>query len=304
MSNEKNEHLESLKPAVQTGTESSSEQSVAGAEKQEVELPKKPRKFPTWMDLFATTGVFLFSVLLGSLLSAVLMRLRGVETLTPDITFIYYLVQMMPPIAFVMWLRHRAGRDVAIHLGFRHLNLPMILWGVVLILAAGVVIEPLLMLFPAEAYEGVQQTIGLGGWAIMSTIVAAPILEEILFRGLIFESCAERFGKGVGLFVSALLFGLVHIVPVQIINAFVVGLILGYVYLKTRSLVSVMVIHAINNGIAYVTMAFFGDSQSITLRDILPADWLYWLIYGLSAVLFVWAMLRMWRLLRDNTELN
>lgn len=262
------------------------------------------RKFPTWLDLFATLGVFVASVLVGSLLSVVLMRLRGAESLTPDITFVYYLIQMLPTIAFLVWLRHRAGRGSAIHLGLRRLHLPMILWGVVLVVASGIVIEPLLTLFPTEAYDGVQQTIGLGGWAILSSVIAAPILEEVLFRGLIFESCAERFGKGVGLLLSALLFGVIHIVPVQVINAFVVGLILGYVYLRTRSLVSVIIIHAFNNAIAYATMAFFGDAANVTLRELIPTDWLYWTIYGLSALIFGWAMWRLVRSLRDNTEIE
>ncbi len=265
---------------------------------------KTRRKFPSWVDFFATAGVFVFSVLLGSLLSVVLMRMRGAENLTPDITFIYYLIQMLPPIAFVVWLRHRAGRDTAIYLGLRRLHLPMILWGVVLVMASGVVLEPLLALFPTEAYDSVQQTIGLGGWAILSTVVAAPILEEVFFRGLIFESCAERWGRGVGLIVSALLFGVIHIIPVQMINAFVVGLILGYVYLKTRSLVSVIIIHAINNAIAYATMALLGNSSEVTLRDVIPTEWLYWIVYGLSALLFLWAMWRLVRTLRENTEIE
>lgn len=270
----------------------------------DLEPSKKARKFPSWVDLFATVGVFVLSVLVGSLLSALLMASSGKEVLTPDITFIYYLIQMLPTVAFVLWLRHRAGRDSGLHLGLRSLNMPMILWGVVLIVVSGIVIEPLLMLFPTEAYDGVQQAIGLGGWAILSSVVAAPILEEILFRGLIFESCRERFGSGLALLLSALLFGAIHIIPVQMINAFVVGLILGYVYLRTRSLLAVIILHAFNNGIAYVTMAFFGDSANVTLRELIANDLLYWGVYALSAVLFLWAMVRLWVSLRDNAELE
>lgn len=274
-------------------------------EEEVVEKPaKKPAKFPTWTDFFATIGVFVLSVLVGSVLSVVLMRVKGESVLTPDITFVYYLVQMLPPIAFVLWRRMRAGRDSGIHFGLRHLNMPMILWGVLLVVASGIVIEPLLVLFPTEAYEGVQQAIGLGGWAILSSVVAAPILEEVFFRGLVFESCRERLGKGGALLMSALLFGAIHIVPVQMINAFVVGLILGYVYLKTRSLLSVIIIHAINNAIAYATMAFFGDSENLTLRDVITSDVAYWIVYGLSSLLFLWAMVRLWRSLHDNAELE
>ncbi len=262
------------------------------------------RKFPTWVDLFATVGIFVLSSLVGSLLAIVIMKLRGAESLTPDLTLLYYLVQMLPPIAYIVWLRHKAQRPSALHFGVRRVNLPILLWGVAVLLSSSVVLEPLLLLFPKEEYQNVTDMVGLGGWAILSVVVCAPILEEILFRGLIFESCRERFGSGAAVLISALLFGLVHGVPVQIINAFVVGLIFGYIYLRTGSLLSVIILHAINNGIAYISLAFFGDAADTTLRDLIGPDWLYWTIYGLSTVVFVYAMVRLVLNLRNETELE
>lgn len=265
---------------------------------------RSARKFPTWVDLFATVGIFVLSSLVGSLLALVIMKLRGAESLTPDLTLLYYLVQMLPPIAYIVWLRRKAQRPSALHFGVRRVNLPILLWGVAVLLASSVVLEPLLLLFPKEEYQNVTDMVGLGGWAILSVVVCAPILEEILFRGLIFESCRERFGSGAAVLISALLFGLVHGVPVQIINAFVVGLIFGYIYLRTGSLLSVIILHAINNGIAYISLAFFGDAADTTLRDLIGPDWLYWALYGLSAVVFVYAMVRLVLNLRNETELE
>ena len=307
MNNEKVKNIEGAEaPEVEIiGTLEAPEKVVKeGGEKPSSAAGVRPRKFPTWTDLFATVGVFVLSVLVGSLVAGVLMASKGVATLTPDITFIFYLIQMMPTIAFVVWRRHRAGLDVGIHLGIGRIHFPMMLCGVVVLLASGVVIEPLLELFPSAPYEAVQQTIGMGGWAIMSTVVAAPILEEVLFRGVIFESCRERLGKGGAVLLSALLFGLIHGIPVQIVNAFVVGLILGYIYLRTRSLMSVIVLHAINNGLAYISMAFFDDGGNVTLGELISARWLYWVVYGLSAAIFLFAMVRLWRQLRDNSEVE
>ena len=269
------------------------------------EAAKKEKKgFPSWVDLFATVGVFVLSSLVGSVVALVIMKMRGAESLTPDLTLLYYLIQMLPPIGYVAWLRRKAGRPCGVHLGVRKVNLPMLLWGVVVLMASSVVLEPLLMLFPKEEYQNVTDMVGLGGWAILSVVVCAPILEEILFRGLIFESCRERFGSGVAVLVSALLFGLVHGVPVQIINAFVVGLIFGYIYLRTGSLLSVILLHVVNNGIAYISLAFFGDAADTTLRDLIGPDWLYWTVYGLSTVVFAYAMVRLVLTRRNETELE
>lgn len=275
-----------------------------GPESVEVEIPKKSAKFPGWIDLLSATGVFVFSVLIAAFVASILMRVKGVESYTPDISFVCYLVQMLPVVAFLMWRRYKAGLSSGVFWGATRVNLPMVLWGVVLLLASGVVIEPLLELFPAEPYEAVQQALGLGGWTILSVVVAAPLLEEVLFRGVVFESCRERFGSAAALFISAFLFGLIHVVPVQVVNAFVVGLILGYVYLRTHSLLSVIILHAINNALAYITMAFFGTGAEMTLSELIQVRWLYWVVYGVSALLFVFAMVRLWRTLRDNTEVD
>ena len=295
------EPLKEDSKSVEATIESVAETPVESEKKRAL---RRPKRFPSWMDFFATIGVFVISVFVGSLVAVAMMKLQGYEAMPPHVTFVYYLIQMLPTIAFILWRRHKAGRDSGLHVGLRRLNMPMILWGVLLVVASGVVIEPILSMFPTEAYDNVMQTIGFGGWAILSTVVAAPVLEEVLFRGLIFESFGERFGRGAGLLISALLFGLIHGVPVQMVNAFVVGLILGYIYLRTRSLVSVIIIHAVNNAIAYATMAFFGDSGQMTLRELISQSWFYWTLYGISALLCLWAMIRLWRVLRDNTEVE
>lgn len=261
-------------------------------------LPNRP--FPTWLDLLSTVGVFALSVVVGSFFVASMMQTRGVTNLTPDMTFIYYLIQMLPTIAFVMWLRRRAGRESAVRWGVRRVNLPILLWGFVVMTASSIVLEPLLSLFPTEPYEDVTANIGFGGWAILSTVVAAPILEELLFRGLIFESCRERFGNAWAVLTSALLFGLIHIVPVQMVNAFVVGIILGYIYLKTGSLLSVIILHAINNAIAYTTMYYFADSADVTLESMFASKTAYWIVYSVAAAIFIFALIHLWRMLRSD----
>lgn len=266
-------------------------------------VPEK--QFPGWFDLLATVGVFALSIVVGTFIIASMMKSRGVEAPTPDMTFIYYLIQMLPTVAFVIWLRRRAGRDNGIHFGANEINIPIVLWGVVVLIASGVVLEPLLNLFPSDGYESVTNSIGLGGWAVLSTVLAAPVLEEVLFRGLIFESCKERFGDGVAILTSSLLFAIVHVVPIQMVNAFVVGLILGYIYLKTGSLLSVIILHAINNAIAYITLAYFGASaSSITTESLFGSSIAYWVVYALSVVLLMFALMRLWNSLHSVGKTN
>lgn len=107
----------------------------------------------------------------------------------------------------------------------------LLLWGFVLICAAGVVLEPLLAQLPDLSLN-----VGRGLWTLLMLVLFAPVLEELICRGLVLGTLRARYGVTLAWLVSALFFGVMHLQPVQVINAFVVGLILGYVYISTDSL--------------------------------------------------------------------
>ena len=66
--------------------------------------PRKQLKFPSWIDLFVLTGVFVFSALLGSVVFALCGGLDA--TTKPGWALpLYYTIQMLPPIIFVIWQR-------------------------------------------------------------------------------------------------------------------------------------------------------------------------------------------------------
>ena len=75
--------------------------------------------------------------------------------------------------------------------------------------------------------------------------VAAPIVEEIIFRGLLLRMMAP-FGRKFAMFASAFLFGIFHGNVVQSPFAFVIGLVLAYVALE-YNITWAMLLHMINN---------------------------------------------------------
>lgn len=70
--------------------------------------------------------------------------------------------------------------------------------------------------------------------------------EEFLFRGAILSNCLP-FGRGTAIFISALLFGLMHQNAEQIFYAFGAGLLLGLIYERTGSIWNCIFLHLINN---------------------------------------------------------
>lgn len=98
----------------------------------------------------------------------------------------------------------------------------------------------------------------------LAVIVIPPIVEEMLFRGVVLQSL-KRFGDGFAVVVSALFFGLYHGNLIQIVFAFLSGLALGFVVVRTGSLLPSILIHCINNGISFAVQMverFYGTDAA------------------------------------------
>lgn len=101
----------------------------------------------------------------------------------------------------------------------------------------------------------------------LSAVVVAPILEEILFRGLILRSL-QKFGNTFAIIVSSVLFGLFHGNLQQTIPVMVASVVLGMVAIRTNSLWPSVIIHSVNNAL---TLLFQAASEYIpsSLFDIM-----------------------------------
>ena len=101
----------------------------------------------------------------------------------------------------------------------------------------------------------------------MAVGVFAPIVEELVFRGAILAALLTAFPRRWhGIVVSALLFALIHFNPAQMPHAFVGGVLLGWMYVRTGSIVPGVVFHWTNNTIAYILCNILPD-PNITLTE-------------------------------------
>jgi hypothetical protein len=83
-------------------------------------------------------------------------------------------------------------------------------------------------------------------------VIAAPILEELIFRGVILDGLLKRYSPTKSILISSLLFGLVHLNPWKFVTGFVLGFFIGWVYNNTKSLTTSIIIHASFNITAYL----------------------------------------------------
>jgi sodium transport system permease protein len=88
-------------------------------------------------------------------------------------------------------------------------------------------------------------------WQVLLLIAIAPaICEELAFRGFILTGLRRLGHKWGAIILASLFFGLTHFMLQQSLSAFAVGLVIGYVAVKTGSVVPGMLYHAVHNGLS------------------------------------------------------
>ncbi len=111
-----------------------------------------------------------------------------------------------------------------------------------------------------ERYQQLMENAGIGNdlWANMAAVILAPVGEELAFRGVAFHYSRKavegmrspRVAFWIANCIQALLFGIYHMNLVQGVYAFVIGLVLGYLCQRYRSLIPGMLAHLVFNGMS------------------------------------------------------
>jgi|TARA_B110000240_G_C13374458_1_gene399683 membrane protease YdiL (CAAX protease family) len=101
----------------------------------------------------------------------------------------------------------------------------------------------------------------------MGLILLAPILEEIIFRGIVLKGFLINYNPKKAILLSAIVFGIVHMEPTQVINAFIIGLFFGWIYYKTKSILITMILHFIANSSVFIQSILYykyADPNTVT----------------------------------------
>lgn len=110
-----------------------------------------------------------------------------------------------------------------------------------------------------------------GGY--LAIAIAAPVAEEIVFRGAILRALLNSFKQPwVAITLSALFFAVGHLNPAQMPHAFLIGLLLGWMYYRTGSILPGILFHLVNNTVAYVLERIYPGSDDLTLKDYFGGD--------------------------------
>lgn len=134
--------------------------------------------------------------------------------------------------------------------------------------------------------------------------ILAPIVEELVFRGAILRSLLALFGDKthwVAIFVSALLFGVIHGNMPQFVHAVLMGLLLGWMYYRTASIIPGIVFHWVNNTVAYIMFKIMPQMADGKLIDLFHGDSKsMWMGLGFSLCILIPSLFQLNLRLRRN----
>lgn len=108
-------------------------------------------------------------------------------------------------------------------------------------------------------------------WGYLVLGILAPVVEEVVFRGAILRVLLHFFRRQrhwAAIVVSALFFGLIHMNSAQFLHAFLMGILLGWLYCRSDSIVPGIVLHWVNNTVAYASYKIAPQLVDLKLIDI------------------------------------
>lgn len=121
----------------------------------------------------------------------------------------------------------------------------------------------------------------------------APLAEEVVFRGAVLRALLQWNRRPwLAIVLSALLFSAVHMNPAQLPHTFLVGLLLGWLYYRTDSIVPGVVYHWVNNTVAYVMYNLY-PSSDITLADVFGSQQRVLMAVGFSLCILLPALFQL-----------
>lgn len=135
--------------------------------------------------------------------------------------------------------------------------------------------------FLREFYENIKAN----PWNSFFTIVIfAPLFEEFLCRGIILRGLLHHTSPWKAILWSSFMFAIMHLNPWQALPAFLVGILMGWVYWRTKSLWATIFIHFVNNGFSFlVTVLFPALDAEVTYASIMP-ERIYIIVYAFSII--------------------
>jgi len=212
------------------------------SEAQEYSVPWKP--IDNWIGLF-------FLALIDVALLVAATRGLGSQLAQSAVLIIVQLVYLLPLIIVFAYRRVNL-----MSLGFGMFEWSTLGLGCGLLIVSYAIIlahNAILMLLGVDT-QGDQilqlfATLDSPVWFILVGVIFAPFVEELFFRGFLFQGFRQKYGWIAGAFLSSIIFGLAHLDLVAFIPTSILGFLLAYMYHRSNSIWPGIILHVLVNAL-------------------------------------------------------
>lgn len=211
--------------------------------------------------LMAFAAFFIVSFLYTLITSAFIL-ITGLQDITPQVDYcLMVMAVMVSIILFFLWYKKKINNGVVEQVDPRRLFTIKNL-GIYLMLGAGcqlfvagllTLLRPLFETLFAY-YDDTISSIFVADTFIVAVyvVILAPIIEELMLRGIMFNRLRYGLPFAISNLIQAAVFGIYHWDIVQGLYAFGIGLLLGYIYERTRTLLAPIIVHVFINGLGFL----------------------------------------------------
>jgi membrane protease YdiL (CAAX protease family) len=204
---------------------------------------------PAYPDIKQSIALFMGQILLFFVAAMFLAGLKKVNLhFYAQHKYLLELISRVVTSSVIIWIALRQLQALQLPLpviNFKTAKADVIFTGTVAFFGIGSLLAILRVLLPLPG--GQAKFPGYNLFSFLDVAAAAPVLEELFFRGIILSGLIKQYKPIHAIAFSSLLFGLAHLYPWTIIITFTGGCILGWIFYKTGSLATCIVIHSLNN---------------------------------------------------------
>ncbi|MDR1056919.1 MAG: CPBP family intramembrane metalloprotease [Prevotellaceae bacterium] len=246
------------------------------------------KPYPTLSQSWTLFGFFLlFSFGIGIFLSLFSLTLAYQNSLLKSWITLFSYIATFALLFFFIKQQLKIRRQV-IKLDFDNPDATVLWFLLFITLLSAIVIEPLSAWIPVPEWFSniIGNMVSLNFASFLTVVIAAPLCEESLCRGIILKGLLKNNMKPeYAIMCSALIFAALHLNPWQGIPAFLLGCLMGWAYYKSKSLWVPVFIHFVNNGFAFLLLAVT-NNPDLTTRDLTGGS-SYIAVYLASVVLLI-----------------
>jgi membrane protease YdiL (CAAX protease family) len=244
--------------------------------------------YPNFIESFGIVLIFIFlSIIFGAVFT---LSFSGTNLLSRDLaTLLAYILSAGATVIIAIRIKKVQNPEEK-NFYNKSFKVSTLLAVIILSLSVMVIIEPITNIIPVPDVlkEMLKGMFSKTFPAFATAVIVAPVLEELIFRGIMLEGLLKNYNPVKAILITNIFFGLAHLNPWQFIGAFLIGIFISWIYMRTRSIILPIVIHFINNLISYmIIISSSHDPFDTTLKTLLGNNTHYYMIFFVSLFMLI-----------------